>query len=117
MYVLFIYIYMCITGKIFKIYKRDYRKAYLYFQDALKVEPEEMKTLQIELTELEAKIMEQHEKERLLYAKMLGVNRDKFKDVEIKIVEEKRKIRKGILWTLLGASAAIVGILVHRFVS
>ncbi|XP_028048980.1 peptidyl-prolyl cis-trans isomerase FKBP8-like isoform X2 [Monomorium pharaonis] len=101
-------------GKILKI-KGEYSKAYLTFVEAQKLEPN-MKLLQAELISLKEKVLKQNRKEKHLYAKMLGVNTNKSsKDVK---VEDKRKIAKGILWTLLGASAAVVGgILVHRFIS
>lgn len=106
--------YILFTGKILKI-KGEYSNAYLYFHDALKVEPE-MKALQIELTGLKEKISEECEREKYLYAKMLGIKKDKLSK-NVKIEDKRHKIAKGILWTLLGASAAVVGILVHRFVS
>lgn len=111
LYVLSIHVF---TGKILKI-KGEYGKAYMAFLEAQKLEPE-LKSVQIELMSLKEKMSKQSEKEKHLYAKMLGINKNADKSKTVK-VEDKSKIAKGILWTLLGASAAVVGILVHRFAS
>lgn len=80
-----------------------------------KLEPS-MISLQSELVYLEDKIAKEQESEKILYAKMLGRGKHS-KSKKVKI-ESKYKIAKGILWTLVGgASAAIVGIFIHRFVS
>jgi len=103
------------TGKILKI-KGEYGKAYMVFLKAQKLEPES-KSVQIELMSLKEKMSKESEKEKHLYAKMLGINKNTDKPSKTVKVEDKSKIAKGILWTLLGASAAVVGILVHRFAS
>lgn len=103
------------AGKILKI-KGEYGKAYVTFLEAQKLEPE-MKSIQVELMNLKGKMSKENEKEKHLYAKMLGINKEADKLSKSVKVEDKSKIAKGILWTLLGASATIVGILVHRFAS
>lgn len=104
------------TGKILKI-KGEYAKAYITFLEVQKLEPE-MKSVQIELIGLKEKISKESKKEKNLYAKMLGIDKDPDKlSRTVKVKENKSKIAKGLLWTLLGASAAVVGILVHRFAS
>lgn len=102
-----------ITGKIYKA-KGQLGKAYVTLLEAQRIDPE-LKSIKIELLNLKEKIAKETEKEKQLYAKMLGIQKeDDKKDVKI---ENKSKIAKGILWTLIGASAAVVGILVHRFTS
>ncbi|XP_011870270.1 PREDICTED: peptidyl-prolyl cis-trans isomerase FKBP8 isoform X2 [Vollenhovia emeryi] len=106
-------------GKILKL-KGEYGKAYMVLLEAQKVEPES-KWIHMELMSLKGKITKQYEKERLFYAKMLGIGNNgvskDVKDVKECKVRNKSNIAKGILWTLVGASAAIVGIFVHRFAS
>ncbi|XP_039309893.1 peptidyl-prolyl cis-trans isomerase FKBP8 isoform X2 [Solenopsis invicta] len=103
-------------GKILKI-KGEYAKAYMAFVEANKLEPD-IKSIRAELISLKGKISKENKKEKYLYARMLGVNKDTDKLSNNTNIEDKRKIAKGILWTLLGASAAVIGgILVHRFVS
>lgn len=101
-------------GQILK-QKGEYAKAHAVFLEVQKLEPS-MISLQSELVYLEDKIAKEQESEKMLYAKMLGrVKQSKSKRVKF---ESKYKIAKGILWTLVGgASAAIVGIFIHRFVS
>lgn len=108
-------IYILFTGRILKI-KGEYGKAYGTFLEVQKLEPE-MKSVQIELMGLKEKISKESEKEKHLYAKMLGINQDPDKQPKNVKIENKSKIAKGLLWTLLGASAAVIGILVHRFAS
>lgn len=87
------------------------------FLEVQKLEPE-MKSVQVELTSLKEKISKESKKEKNLYAKMLGIDKGANKVSKNVKIEDKSKIAKGILWTLLGASAAVVGsILIHRFVS
>lgn len=109
--------YVCVLfiGKILKL-KGEYGKAYMTFLEVQKLEPE-MMSVQTELTSLKEKISKESKKEKNLYAKMLGINKGANKVPKTVKIEDKSKIAKGILWTLLGASAAVVGILVHRFVS
>ncbi|TGZ48284.1 Peptidylprolyl isomerase [Temnothorax longispinosus] len=102
-------------GKIFKI-QGHYGKAYLTFLEALKINPE-LWSVKLELASLKEKMAKQNEKEKSLYAKMLGINKESDKPSKDVKVEDKSKIAKGILWTLLGASAVVVGMLVHRFAS
>ncbi|XP_077257186.1 peptidyl-prolyl cis-trans isomerase FKBP8 isoform X1 [Temnothorax americanus] len=102
-------------GKIFKI-QGHYGKAYLTFLEALKINPE-LWSAKLELASLKEKMAKQNEKEKSLYAKMLGINKESDKPSKDVKVEDKSKIAKGILWTLLGASAVVVGMLVHRFAS
>ncbi|XP_012221101.1 peptidyl-prolyl cis-trans isomerase FKBP8 isoform X2 [Linepithema humile] len=101
-------------GQILK-QKGEYAKAHAIFLEVQKLEPS-MTSLQSELVYLEDKIAKEQESEKMLYAKMLGrVNNSKSKKIK---VENKYKIAKGILWTLVGGtSTALVGILIHKFVS
>ncbi|KYQ48696.1 Peptidyl-prolyl cis-trans isomerase FKBP8 [Trachymyrmex zeteki] len=102
-------------GRILKA-KGELGKAYMIFLEVQKTDPD-MKSLQTELMILKERISKQTEKEKYLYAKMLGINKETDKSSKNIKVEEKSKIAKGILWTVIGASAAVIGILVHRFVS
>ncbi|KYN04145.1 Peptidyl-prolyl cis-trans isomerase FKBP8 [Cyphomyrmex costatus] len=102
-------------GRILKA-KGEYAKAYIAFLEVQKIDPD-MKSLQTELITLKEKISKETEKEKYLYAKMLGINKEADKPSKNVKGEERSKIAKGILWTAIGASAAIIGILVHRFVS
>ncbi|KAL0100837.1 hypothetical protein PUN28_019311 [Cardiocondyla obscurior] len=104
-------------GKILKI-KGEFAKAYLTFLELQKVEPN-MKSVQTELTNLKGKVSKESEKERFLYAKMLGIATDDANNPsKITKTKNRSKVAKGILWTCaVGASAAVVGILLHRFTS
>ncbi|XP_012064601.1 PREDICTED: peptidyl-prolyl cis-trans isomerase FKBP8 [Atta cephalotes] len=102
-------------GRILKA-KGNYGKAYMAFLEVQKIDPD-IKSLQTELMTLKEIILKQTEKEKHLYAKMLGINKETDKSSKNIKVEEKSKLAKGILWTAIGASAAVIGILVHRFVS
>ncbi|KAG5334745.1 FKBP8 isomerase, partial [Acromyrmex charruanus] len=102
-------------GRILKA-KGNYGKAYLAFLEVQKIDPD-IKSLQTELMTLKEIILKQTEKEKHLYAKMLGINKETDKSPKNIKIEEKSKLAKGILWTAIGASAAVIGILVHRFVS
>ncbi|XP_018372055.1 PREDICTED: peptidyl-prolyl cis-trans isomerase FKBP8-like isoform X2 [Trachymyrmex cornetzi] len=102
-------------GRILKA-KGNYGKAYMAFLEVQKIDPD-VKSLQTELMTLKEIILKQTEKEKHLYAKMLGINKETDKSSKNIKVEEKSKLAKGILWTAIGASAAVIGILVHRFVS
>jgi len=104
-------------GRILKS-KGEFGKAYLTFLEAQKLDPD-MKSIQVELISLKEKISKESEKEKHLYAKMLGIIKDGDKPSKNVKVEDKSKITKGILWTaVFGASAAVaVGILIHKFAS
>ncbi|XP_011698872.1 PREDICTED: peptidyl-prolyl cis-trans isomerase FKBP8-like isoform X2 [Wasmannia auropunctata] len=104
-------------GKIFKI-ENEYGKAYATFLEVQKLDPN-LKSVQAELMSLKEKISKQSKQEKNLYAKMLGIGTEKDAKHPSKNTKVKNnsKIAKGILWTLLGASAAVVGILIHRFAS
>lgn len=108
------YIIISFAGQILK-QKGEYAKAHAIFLEVQKLEPS-MISLQSELAYLEDKIAKEQESEKILYAKMLGrVKHNKSKKVKI---ESKYKIAKGVLWTFVGGtSVAIIGILIHRFVS
>jgi len=103
-------------AKIFKL-RKEHSKAYMAFRNIQKLHPES-KSLNAELMGLKNRISRESEKEKHLYRKMLGIGEwdvdEPSKDVT---AEDKSKITKGLLWTLIGASAAVVGILVHRFVT
>lgn len=110
-----LHISVLFIGRILKA-KGELGKAYMIFLEVQKTDPD-MKSLQTELMILKERISKQTEKEKYLYAKMLGINKETDKSSKNIKVEEKSKIAKGILWTVIGASAAVIGILVHRFVS
>jgi len=114
----YIYTYLSFIGRILKS-KGEFGKAYVTFLEAQKLDPD-MKSIQVELINLKERISKESEKEKHLYAKMLGIIKDgDDKPSKIVKIEDKNKIAKGILWTavLLGATAAAVGIVIHKFAS
>jgi len=111
--------YLSFIGRILKS-KGEFEKAYITFLEAQKLDPD-MKSIQVELINLKERISKESEKEKHLYAKMLGIIKDGNKPSKIQSVkvEDKSKINKGILWTavLVGATVAAISIGVHKFVS
>lgn len=111
------YIYnMCIVGTILRL-KGEYAKAYAIFTEMQRLNPE-MKICTTELITLKDKISKDAKKEKHLYRKMLGVVEDTKNSSKNVKADNKTKITKGVLWTLVGAASVVaVSIFIHKFTS
>ncbi|XP_031831765.1 peptidyl-prolyl cis-trans isomerase FKBP8 [Nomia melanderi] len=102
-------------GKILH-YKGENTLAYQTLLQAAKLEPE-TKAIQVELTVLKEKIAKEAQHEKNLYRKMFGTHKNNIPLKNTK-KESTTKAVSNITWSLIGgATAAIAGFLLYRFVS
>lgn len=103
-------------GTILRL-KGEYAKAYAIFTEMQRLNPE-MKICTTELITLKDKISKDAKKEKHLYRKMLGVVEDTKNSSKNVKADNKTKITKGVLWTLVGAASVVaVSIFIHKFTS
>ena len=96
--------------------KGEHAAAYQVLLQAAKLEPE-TKAIQMELAILKEKNAKDAQHEKNLYRKMLGTHKSNNIPKSTK-KENKTKTTSKLTWSIIGgASAALVGLLLYRFVS
>ncbi|XP_076764044.1 peptidyl-prolyl cis-trans isomerase FKBP8 [Xylocopa sonorina] len=103
-------------GKILH-YKGEHGLAYQTLLQAAKLEPE-TKAIQTELAILKEKNAKDAQHEKNLYRKMLGAHKNNIHSKNIKNEHKSKNSSKLVTWSLIGgATAAILGVALYRFVS
>ncbi|KZC14950.1 PREDICTED: peptidyl-prolyl cis-trans isomerase FKBP8 [Dufourea novaeangliae] len=103
-------------GKILH-YKGEHALAYQTLLQAAKLEPE-TKTIQAELAILKEKNAKDAQYEKNLYRKMFGTRKSNNVPLKSTKKENKNMAISNVTWSLIGgATAAIAGFLLYRFVS
>lgn len=103
-------------GKILH-YKGEHALAYQTLLQASKLEPE-TKAIQAELAILKEKNAKDAQHEKHLYRKMLGTHKNDNASHKNASKEIKSKTTSKLTWSLIGgATAAVLGVVLYRFVS
>lgn len=98
-------------------YKGEHALAYQTLLQAAKLEPE-TKAIQMELAILKEKNAKDAQHEKNLYRKMLGAHKNNNTSLKNLKKGNKNKNSSKFTWSLIGgATAAVLSVLLYRFIS